>query len=342
MQETQAYTLDDVASLTAELDTIRSELADARSEAEEAGRAARTNPRDQKAIRRKVEAAARVEAYGGRIVDLQREIAEAQEVAYQGEAERRILGVVRGHGSLMDQRTKDIQRLQAAAASVVEAVNRLNRRHADLEGLICEALVLAERFGLDMPDLARPLSPARDAAVKDALKAARSATAVEAEPLPSKLTTLPARGAGWTLWRLTSRLAGTPTGELLQQAGGGVLASADAWEAHRLRVQNEARTRNDAAHRAEVDRYDSWLRDFLTDGPQQLEEIERAARDAGLRTRRDRNANGLSVREAAERLGVVGLLEKLDGPAWWALPDTWDMQRFVRMSEATTLSVMRR
>lgn len=65
---------------------------------------------------------------------------------------------------------------------------------------------------------------------------------------------------------------------------------------------------------------DQWLRSLsLRTGPVQLDALEQMAGEAGLAVRPDRNRPGATLREAAERLGVVGLEEERNGPVWWVL-----------------------
>jgi hypothetical protein len=104
---------------------------------------------------------------------------------------------------------------------------------------------------------------------------------------------------------------------------------------------NESRDREDASRRRAQSKVDGWLTELLSDGPLLVTEVERTAEEAGIILRPDRNRPGESLRDAAGRVGVIGLVEQRNGPQWWAIGD-YDEKRFQALkSGGGPLSAMR-
>jgi hypothetical protein len=318
------------ADLTQRLTTLRADLC----AAEQAERAAGERVRDALIAGTDVDAARSDRATASLHVADLREATAALETALpkmveaeaHADAERRMLGIHRAYSSLVDQYEKDLVRVEDASAALVEAVTRFNQRHRDLGDILLEALVLQERFGVKVPDLPRPVRPAADRRAQHAMARAAAALLSDEREFPVQLADLPFRALSR---RMLTRIGDTPTAGLLAAAGSGILGDETAWEARRQRDHDEARERSAAARQAEIARYDTWLSDLLAQ-PHPLAAIERAATEQGMRFAPDRN-NVSSVREAAERLHVIGLKERSAGPpgrVWWALPRGWDRERF--------------
>lgn len=327
-------TLDTVQQLEDRLAQLRNELAETRTAAKEAARAARTAlAKGEKAdslIRRQTDIDAKAQALAGAVADLEAQIKEDREAACQDEADRRMLGIKRAYTSLIDQRDKDVQRIEQASVTLIDAVKRLNDRTDDLDSLLAEALVLHERFKIELPDLPRVLRPARVDRVTAAMNRANGVQPAAGSMMPPSLGQMPHRGGvDWTIRRILSRIAGTPTAALLELAGTGLLEDMQGWERRRMREQGEKRAAEDADRRAEIKRYDDWLSAFLSEGPRLLEGVEREAATVELRLRRERNHQGQSIYEAAARLGVVMIVEHPGGAPFWALPNRWDRERFL-------------
>lgn len=79
------------------------------------------------------------------------------------------MGIHCAYTSLLDQREKDVEKIEESARRFVEGIERFNRRHGDLTALLAEMMILAERFDLDTPDLTRPRAPASEECVASAL-----------------------------------------------------------------------------------------------------------------------------------------------------------------------------
>lgn len=88
-------------------------------------------------------------------------IAARRERWVVAEAEKRLAGIERAHGSLSQQLDEDEKRVQKAATAYKAAVDQLNERFGALAHLKAEAGVLADRFGLAIPTLAPVVVPAK-------------------------------------------------------------------------------------------------------------------------------------------------------------------------------------
>lgn len=286
------------------------------------------------ALSEKMQAETRVQELEGAIEELRILLPEVREAEAKAAARTRMIGIHRAYTSLVDQRGKDVERIEAHASGLFEAVAILNRRQGDLNALLIEALVLQERFGTEVPDLPRPMRPAADGRAVAALRRVAEATLADPTTPPARLAGMPYRVGQWSLRKALERISGTPTAGLLEQVGSAHLADQEAWEAKRKAVHDAARDTGDAARRAAVARYDTWLRECLASGPVLKSAVEQQAAEAGLRFAPSQNHAGSSIRESAERLGVVGLVDGPEAAVHWALPDRWDAVRFRLLSDA--------
>lgn len=313
------------------LRTLRADVAAAEQEEQAAAEHARealvVGDDAAEFIRARNEAQTRAVTLRETVASVEALVVMLREAEGRKEAERRMLGIKRAYTSLLDQRAKDVERIVQASAALVEDSERLPARHRDLDALLAEALVLHERFGVALPDLPRPVRPASETRIVKALQRVREVTLPETPSLPRRLADLPYRGALWSVRRVLERVAGTPTGELLERTGLGLLGDAEGWEARGRTKHNKRRDQGDAARRSEIERYDVWLQIRVSE-PALVDALRRQSKQAGLRFDRDASHPGQSIREAADRLGVIGVEKSSDGPVWWALPGAWDEARF--------------
>jgi hypothetical protein len=317
-----------VEGLQDRLRTLRADLA----EAEQAARAASERAREamirgdegaELAVQERAEAHARVETLREAVRDLEELIEAGVNAKIRTRAKERMLAIKRAHASLLTQGEGDAARVAEAAAALAEAVDRLNRRYRDLLTLHAEALVLAERFDLSLPDLPRPTPPSAVAQAASALKEVRALTLAKPDHPPRSLSDQSYRSAlPWNVVRTLERVAGTPTADLLERAGMGILADPEAWD-RRLRERGQAKREEEERQRvAEMERYDAWLREQLAEGPVLISEIRRRAEDAGLAFRMGEGPiPWASVTEASQRIGVFAVVSEDDprGPRLWTL-----------------------
>jgi hypothetical protein len=253
---------------------------------------------------------------------LRERIEERRELAVRGEAERRGVAIARAHGSTRSSYDGDLSRIQAKAAELVEAVAKANARYADLQRLETEALFLLDRFeGLSEPAITRVHPPALQGRATESLRRVAGIVLPRPKNLPARLIRAPAREAAL----LRARIEGTPTADILEAAGD---HAEDHGTRHR-KAMEARRDAQDAARQAEMDRLDGWLRDQLTSGPVPAAAVKEAAQQEGIPVRG--RGDGLSLREAAGRLGVVALVKRREGAdRWWHIgraPDGFELPR---------------
>jgi hypothetical protein len=270
-------------------------------------------------------------------------IAHAEAAERHDKGEARQVGIKRAIGSLHAAYGEAVERAQELSAELVVTIGRVHEHKSHISQLRAEALVLSEVLGLDPPDLpVEPQRPAADSRLVEAIGRVGRCTLSDLPALPSSLSSLPYRGSGWDVKRVLAVIQGTPTAELVAQVGAGLLADPEGWERRREQAMRESRDRGDAQRRAEIAKYDTFLRERLAGGPVLLTVIEREGAKAGLRRHPDSNYAHRSLDESADRLGVVGLEKERLGPVYWSLPDSWDRARFQPLSQhRATLAGMR-
>lgn len=240
-------------------------------------------------------------------------IAERRDAACENAGEKRLLAIARAHGSARVSYEQDVDRVVKTGKAFVAAIEKLNARYATMQGSETEAIVLRNRFpDLDPPAITRVLSPAHQSKAAEALKRVRAARLADPPAVPHDLTDVLPRAASG----LVARIEGTPTGEILKEAGGFDEAAHQYGKA----ASDRTRTR-DAERRAERDRVDEWLAGVLKGGPVPIDEVKRAAAAEGVPLRSDPNAFGASLPEAVERLRVFAVVAEDDrnGPQHWTL-----------------------
>jgi hypothetical protein len=277
------------------------------------------------------------------IPELEEHLAFARDVEAQRAAKARITAIKRAYGSLISARSDDLARLEAAAKEFDEAMSRLNARHRDVQVLLGELLVLEHRFGVETPDLARPARPAQDDRVSAALARVRGALPANASDVPVRIESMAYEGSGWSVRTLLARLAATPTGALLNDAGAGHLGDAAAWEARRDERQKSARDAEVAQRQAEAAEVDEWLKKLLADGPLPLEGIEREAKTAGiaLRVPMGEGSDHAALYTAAERLGVAAVKERTTSVTFWVRGGRYDSDQFIPLAARSGLGALR-
>lgn len=323
------------ATLEARLETLRADERECRQRVEDTAELASealTRGEDaDEAIRQQGEAVIRLSATQRAIKNLQEDlIPGCREAEARTAADKRVLGLKKSAGSLANEYTEDVERVENAAAALVEALQRLNERYSAITSRKVEALFLEDRFeDLEAPDL--PDVPAPADALREVLARVQKLPVGRRAKLPPRLLS----------WReqqvapLRSRVAATPTGSILAKAGYRPPGDMRTHDERHDEYQRNSRDRQDQQRRNAIAAVDGWLREQLNDGPRLKSAVESAAQAEGVRLHRDRNFPGQSIMEARQRLGVVVLRElsasAADGPSWLALPDMpWDGKRFVR------------
>lgn len=319
----------DTASLVARLETLRADRREQRQRLEDAAeRASEELTRGEEAedaIREQVDAKARLAAIERAIENLEKLIPHTQEAECRSAAERRVLGLKKGLGSLATEyQGDDFARLQKAVDAVEEALDRLNSRHGNIEQGRTEALFLEDRFGVEVVDALPDVAPPAER-VRHLIERLHNLTADSRKQRARRLLSLSER----EVKKLRGRINGTPTDEILKEAGERPPGDTRTWQERHEEAMRESRDRADAERREKIAAVDAWLEPKLADGPVPLRQLEREAQEAGFLLRHDRNARGESLREAADRLGVVGLVENenREGPVWWTL-EGYDRSRF--------------
>jgi hypothetical protein len=291
---------------------------------------------------RQVHAQARLEGIRRAIAEIEGLLPDARWAVAKAAAGKRITGIRRAFGSLVNAREDDLARLEHAAAEFAECMSRLNSRTRDLQVLLGEVLVLEHRFGVAVPALDRPARPAQDARVTAALERVRAALPSNATDLPPRLESMPAEGSPWSIKTLLARIASTPTGQLLNDVGPGDLGDPAEWERRRDERQRAARTAEAEKRQAEVEKVDGWLRGLLASGPVPIEGVSREAAKAGfvLRVRQDQPEHG-TVYAAFERLGVAAIKARDGGAVFWSRGGDYDSDQFVPLHASSGLAAMR-
>jgi hypothetical protein len=249
-------------------------------------------------------------------------IAERREQALRREASARLLAISRAHGSRRSSYEGDLARIAAKAGELVEAIGKANGRYDDLQVLETEVLVLLDRFdGLSEPAITRVHPPALQDRAVEAVRKVGAAVLSKPANLPRRLLSASER----EVKALKARIADSPSGEILEAAG----PLAEDHRTRRDRAMRESRDRQDAARLAEMDRLDGWLRDHLTSGPVPAAAVKEAAEREGIAVRG--GGDGLSLHDAAGRVGVVALARKGEGDGrWWHIgrtPEGFDLPR---------------
>ncbi len=195
-----------VAELDAELAEARAGLAAAEKEREAASRAARENPQDEDTITRVTKATYRLDAFRGRVADLEVEREEAGRADRRARAvERLSKGIPRAHGSLMNEYQKDMERVVSSVQALKKAVDRINSRYGVLDLLRLEAEAVADRFELPRLPLPLVLPPSRLPHAKEVVEEmARIVLTERSYP---------------TAREIGRRVRGTPGGQLIYEAG---------------------------------------------------------------------------------------------------------------------------
>lgn len=228
----------------------------------------------------------------------------------------RLTAIARAHGSARASLEDDIARAEATAAELLSALGRLTDRHETLRTLETEVLFLGDRFpSVPLPDLPRVTSPGADPRVSEILSRVRGARVEDARPLPRKLVDVRAVEAR----KLEARLSGTPTAEILAQAG----YSLAEHDRRHQDAMNARRDEIDRARKAELDRIDQWVRAEVAEGPVAKEAMRAAAVKAGISLP--------ALRDAAQRVGVVGVVRVGDGATdYWCIgkaPEGFEIPR---------------
>jgi predicted transcriptional regulator len=226
--------------------------------------------------------------------------------------------------------------------AAVEAVKTINTLYADELRFRGEALVLAARFERTPVDLPRRHRPSTNKEVLKALGKVRAVALSDARELPDHLTSLPWEGTDPSVARLLDRIAGSPTAALIEEAGPGLLV-AETWEKVRSALRRKSLEREAQAREAAMAAVDHWLREFLDGEPIPLEAVEREATKAGIaiRTRSDEFGHA-SLNAAADRVGILALLEYPSKIVCWCLPGVeYDRDRFEPLKSALPMSAAR-
>jgi hypothetical protein len=93
------------------------------------------------------------------IRELEVEANVEREAAGRGDAERRMIGIKKAYGSVLDEYSEDDQRVEQSRKQLAEAITKRNARAAKLTGLEKEANALADRFGISQPKFAAVAEP---------------------------------------------------------------------------------------------------------------------------------------------------------------------------------------
>jgi hypothetical protein len=320
-----------VEGLEDRLRTLRADLAEAeqaKGSASERAREAmiRGDEGADLVVRERAEARARVETLREAIRDMETLIPDLAEAKALAKAKERMLAVKRAYSSLLKQGEGDAARVAEAAQALAEAGGRINDRQRDLLTFYAEALVLAERFQLEMPNRTPPTAPSAVAQATEALEQARGLALARPDHPPRSLSGEGYKSiTGWGVARVLARVGGTPTGELLDQAGRGTLGDEASWEQTRREREQASREEEQRRNAAEVERHDAWLREQLAEGPVLITEIERRAKAEGLAFgQKQARTPWASVQEACSRIGAFAVVPEADkrGPWLWTLKGT--------------------
>lgn len=227
---------------------------------------------------------------------LRSRIAERREHALRQEAARRLVAISRGYGSCRASYRRDEDRVEKTSRAQRDAVGRLLDRYIALQAFQTEALVLLDRFpDLDPPILEPVQPPALLSRAVEALNGVRGLTLPRGESLPRRLVDVRGRDAR----NLRKRIANTPGGQLIEQAGDWSVEEHDERHEDAMRASREA---GDRKRLEEAERVDSWLQAMLSAGPVEKEQVLEAARQHGIRT----SGPGLdTLTSACRRLGVL-------------------------------------
>jgi hypothetical protein len=99
------------------------------------------------------------------LVELEQEAAGALEQEALQKAKERVLGISRAVGSVVASMVEDRERVLEAARTYAEAVNRLNERFVQYQGLVAEDVALRDRFGIAGAKISHVTSPNETASV---------------------------------------------------------------------------------------------------------------------------------------------------------------------------------
>jgi hypothetical protein len=100
------------------------------------------------------------------LAHVERQLAEEQAADARAEAERRMLGISRAHGSLVTEFEEDKTRLKTTVAALRDAIERANGRFEKLLALELEARDLNQDAGVPLPKLTKVLPPAETTSVE--------------------------------------------------------------------------------------------------------------------------------------------------------------------------------
>ncbi len=155
------------------------------------------------------------------LVDVETQIAAEQQAGLMGEAEKRLLGIVRAVGSLADQSTLDNNRLLDAAQVFLDKAQVLSERFDRITLLKHEARTLCEVFGLPVPDLAVVAVPANRRELLQAFETVQRAPARDTGRVDVAYEWVKAAdGRLMQGPRTYAELAETPGGELIRRKVG--------------------------------------------------------------------------------------------------------------------------
>jgi hypothetical protein len=150
------------------------------------------------------------------IDDLEREAAEAREQEARQRANERVLGISRAVGSVIASLQGDDERVLEAARAYAAAVERLNDRYRQYEGLAAEDAALRDRFGIAGAKIPRVTSPDETASVVAAVRtidAVNYASFTISRPLTEQDDT------GYRERRTYEEIGGTPAYAIIEAVG---------------------------------------------------------------------------------------------------------------------------
>lgn len=196
-----------IADLTAEADTLGTEVAVTLAAGQDAAKA-RTRRAEVRQLRTDLTEAATL---------LGHQIATDREAAGYAEAKKRQTGIARAFGSMRQELDDDEAKVREAAVAYRAMVERLNERFRALTLLRAEAEALRDRFGIEVPALPVVVAPGRREGCVAALMAVASATFLDRGYRPPETE---ACEYGLRQRRTYAEIAGTPGAEIIEAVGG--------------------------------------------------------------------------------------------------------------------------
>lgn len=244
-------------------------------------------------------------------------VEEGREKAAAAEARERLSTIKKKCGGIAGEHPRRMERLEEAVEAAESAAEGLNDAYDRQELLRQEAEVLAERFGLEVPEMKTVLPPARDADAPDLLRRLSGLTLTRTGRRFSR-NRRPAERARDVATELEEHGDETPAPKLLEAAGE---LSEEEWKAERERRQEKQRQAMDDKREKRREEVDTWLRERLSDGPVDPDRVRKEAYSSEEIGNLLSSMGGQPLPKARRRVDVEILVHDEMRGSFWALPD---------------------